>query len=93
MSEPKADLSGWDLHYDDVAEAAEPGDEVTMYNEKKASRGFHKNRTFEYTATVESVGSRKMTLDDGTKIEKSSLDVVRRTSTGAGIALNRVVVR
>ena len=86
MSEPKADLSGWDLRYDDVADAAEPGDEMTMYNEKKASR------SHQWTATVESVGPREMTLDDGTKIEASSLDVIRRTETGYGMALDRVVV-
>ena len=63
MSEPKADLTGWDLRYDDVADAAKPGDEltmynVTMYNDKKASRGH------QWTATVESVDPREMTLDD-----------------------------
>ena len=87
MSEPKADLTGWDLRYDDVADAAEPGDELTMYNEKKA-----KDRTFEWTATVESVGPREMTLDDGTKIEASSLDVIRRAESGYGMTLDRVVV-
>ena len=63
MSEPKADLTGWDLRYDDLADAAKPGDEltmynVTMYNDKKASRGH------QWTATVESVDPREMTLDD-----------------------------
>jgi hypothetical protein len=85
MSEPKADLSGWDLRYNNVDDAAEPGDELTMYNEIK-------DRTFEWTATVESVGPREMTLDDGTKIEASSLDVIRRAETGYGMTLDRVVV-
>jgi hypothetical protein len=33
-----------------------------------------------------------MTLDDGTKIEASSLDVIRRAETGYGMTLDRVVV-
>ena len=91
MSEPKADLIGWDLRYDDLADAAKPGDEltmynVTMYNDKKASRGH------QWTATVESVGPREMTMDDGTEIEASSLDVIRRAETGYGMTLDRVVV-
>jgi hypothetical protein len=31
-------------------------------------------------------------MDDGTEIEASSLDVIRRTETGYGMTLDRVVV-
>lgn len=92
MSRTKADLSGWDLRYDDLADAAGPGDELTMYKEKEGGRG-RCDRTLEWTATVESVGPREMTMDDGRRVESSSLDVVLRNENGYGRALDRVVVR